>query len=150
MSDDLQARFGSARHPERAVQHKRPEQITDAEVDADGKVSAALEVIEHARGLLYGFHRMSGQADLALQDAVSALRGCGHPDLADEIDEVLVGRDVVPGYWTFQLIEAYDAEYWSVFRAVAEKVRSQLAGGAPHVFEAEMKVNEQTGGASPT
>ena len=130
------------------MEHPRPSGASDAEVSADGKISAALEVIEQARGLLYGFHRMSGQADLALQEAVSALRECGHPELADEVDTVLVGRDVVPGWWTFQIVEAYDAGYWSVFRAVADKVRTELAGGAPHVFEAEMKAAEQTDGAA--
>lgn len=121
--------------------------MTDEEVEADGKVSAAFEVIENARGALYGFHRMSGEADLLLQEAVADLRGCGHTELADEIDEVLIGRDVVPGHWTFQLVEAYDAHYYRVFQAVAEKVRRELAGGAPHLFEAEMKVSEQTDGA---
>jgi hypothetical protein len=119
----------------------------DKEVDADGKVSAAFEVVEHARGLLYGFHRMSGQADLALQEAVAALREAGHGDLAQEIDEVLVGRDVIPGRWTFQIVEAYDDQYYQVFRAATEKVRQILAGGTPHLFEAEMKVREQTNGA---
>ncbi len=121
--------------------------MTDEEVEADGKVSAAFEVIENARGFLYGFHRMSGQADLSLQEAVADLRACGHAALADEIDEVLIGRDVVPGSWTFQLVEAYDAHYYQVFKAVAEKVRRELAGGTPHLFEAEMKVDEQTSGA---
>ena len=149
MSDDLISRFGSARHPERSSQHARPEGVSDEEVDADGKVSAAFEVIEQARGLLYGFHRMSGQADLALQEAVTALRDAGHHDLAAEIDEVLVGRDVIPGHWTFQIVEAYDDQYYQVFRAVAEKVREHLAGGAPHVFEAELKVREQSPGSDP-
>ncbi len=121
--------------------------MSDDEVDADGKLSAAFEVVEHARGLLYGFHRMSGQADLALQEAVAALREAGHADLAKEIDEVLVGRDVIPGSWTFQIVEAYDEQYYQVFRAATEKVRQVLAGGAPHLFEAEMKVREQTDGA---
>lgn len=148
MKDDLRARFGSARHPDRPPIHPRPGGATDAEVDADGKVSAALEEVEHARGLLYGFHRMSGHADLALQEAVQTLREAGHGELADEVDEVLVGRDVMPGHWTFQIVEAYDEHYWQVFRAVAAKVRRELAGGAPHVFEAELKVTEQTGGVS--
>ncbi len=144
MSDNLIARFGSARHPDRPAQHPRPTGASDEDVDADGKMSAAFEVIEHSRGLLYGFHRMSGQADLALQEALAALRAAGHDDLADEIDDVLVGRDVIPGRWTFQLVEAYDEHYYQVFRAATEKVRRQLTGGAPHVFEAEMKVREQT------
>ena len=112
-------------------------------MDAVGKLSAAFEVVENARGFLYGFHRMSGEADLALQEAVAALRSAGHGELADEIEQVLVGRDVVPGFWTFQLVESYDEQYWQVFRAVDDLVRERLSGGRPHVFEAEMKQREQ-------
>ena len=145
---DLHARFGSARHPERAVEHQRPAASDDATVDAVGKISAAFEVVENARGMLYAFHRMSGEADLALQEGLAALRDAGHQEMADEIDDVLVGRDVVRDMWTFQIVEAYDEQYWRVFQAVDQLVREQLSGGEPHVFEAEMKRREQTEGAS--
>jgi len=146
--DSLQDRFGSARRPDRPVAHRRPTGIDDAAVNAAGKISAALEVVENARGMLYAFHRMSGEADLALQDGITALREAGHAELAAEIDEVLVGRDVVRDMWTFQIVEAYDEQYWQVFRAVDEAVRDALSDGARHVFEAEMKYQEQTGGSS--
>lgn len=139
----LMARFGSAKHPSRPDEDEPPAGSTDDTVDAVGKLSAAFEVVENARGFLYGFHRMSGEADLALQDAVAALRSAGHDDLANEIDQVLVGRDVVPGFWTFELVEAYDEHYWQVFRAVDTLVRERLSDGRPHVFEAEMKRREQ-------
>jgi hypothetical protein len=83
-----------------------------------------------------------------LQEGLAALRDAGHHDLADEIDDVLVGRDVVRDMWTFQIVEAYDEQYWRVFQAVDQLVREQLSGGEPHVFEAEMKRREQTEGAS--
>jgi hypothetical protein len=92
---------------------------------------------------------MSGEADLALQEALAALRAAGHDELAAEIDEVLVGRDVVPGMWTFQLVEAYDEHYYQVFRAVDALVRDRLSDGRPHVFEAEMKHREQRSGSQP-
>jgi len=145
---DLRASFGSARRPDRAVAHERPEQTDDATVDAVGKISAAFEVVENARGMLYAFHRMSGEADLGLQEGLAALRDAGHHELADEIDDVLVGRDVVRDMWTFQIVEAYDEQYWRVFQAVDQLVREQLSAGEPHVFEAEMKRREQTEGAS--
>jgi tRNA-dihydrouridine synthase len=145
---ELRDRFGSARHPDRAVEHIRPPGADDATVDAVGKISAAFEVIENARGMLYAFHRMSGEADLALQEALAALRKAGHQELAAEIDDVLVGRDVVGDMWTFQIVESYDEQYWKVFQAVDELVRRQLSGGSRHVFEAEMKQQEQTEGAS--
>lgn len=143
--DDLRAMYGTAKHPERPVQHQRPAGLDDDTVEALGTLSEALEVVENARGALYAFHRMSGQADLTLQKAVRQLREAGHDGLAAEIDDVLVGRDVVPGQWTFELVEAYDEHYWRVFRAVDAEARSRLTDGAPHLFEAELKVTEQGG-----
>ena len=71
------------------------------------------------------------------------LRAAGHADLADLVDEVLVGRDVIDGRWTFQLVEAYDASYWSAFREVEAHLR-QATGLEQHTFEAELKTREQT------
>ena len=51
--------------------------MTDAAVEALGKLSRALETIEHARGHLYGFHRLTGKGDLALGEAVVLLRESG-------------------------------------------------------------------------
>ena len=62
---------------------------------------------------------------------------------------MLVGRDVVPGMWTFQLVEAYDEHYWQVFRAVDELVRERLSDGRPHVYEAEMSAREQGSAVRP-
>jgi hypothetical protein len=134
--------FGVAKKPDRSVARHRPDGMTDETVAALGKVSEALEAVEHARGLLYNFHRLSGTADLTLQEGVAALRDAGHPDLADEVERTLVGRDVLPGRWTFQIVEGYDSQYWQVFRATEQWLREQLAGPR-HVYEAEMRVEEQ-------
>ncbi|HZZ96041.1 MAG TPA: hypothetical protein VFE19_03440 [Jatrophihabitantaceae bacterium] len=144
--DELLERFGSARHPDRPPAHARPDGFDDATVDALGKLSEALEAAEDARGHLYAFHRLSGRADLDLQSAVRALRESGHERAAEIVDQVLVGRDVVPGKWTFQLVEAYDSSYLSVFRAVERSVRDALGAAPPHLAEAEMKAREQTSG----
>ena len=103
---------------------------------------------EDARGHLYSFHRLSGSADLALQDAVRALRRAGHDRVADVVDEVMVGRDVIDDRWTFQLVEAYDAGYLAAFRAAEAAARTAVDGGPMHVFEAEMKVREQREGTA--
>ncbi len=108
-----------------------------------GKLSEALEVVEHARGLLYGFHRLSGTADRTLQDAVGLLRESGHSLLADEIERVMVGRDVIAGMWSFQVVESYDDGYWSVFGDIEAQARQALGGVEPHLFEAEMQHDEQ-------
>ena len=126
--------------------HERPEGVDDATVDALGKLSEALEVVEHARGLLYGFHRLSGMADFALGDAVVMLRDAGHEDVAVEIETDLVGRNVLQGRWTFQLVEEYDDGYYDRIKALERQAREQLAGGRRHLYEAELKASRITPG----
>jgi hypothetical protein len=139
----LPERYLSAKHPDRDVAKKRPRGLDDKTVAALGKLSEAMEVVDNARGLLYQFHRMSGTADLTLQEAVDELRAAGHAELAAEIDECLIGRDVIPGLWTFQIVEGYDRHYWSVFRDVEQEARQRLGGVPQHLYEAEMKYREQ-------
>lgn len=140
-SEDPRERFGVASSGEPPAR-RRPAGMTDAEVEALGKLSEALEVVEYARGLLYEFHRRSGTADRQLQEACALLAAAGHQPLAAELTDVLVGRNVLPGSWSFQLVEAYDEQYWTVFRAMEERVRNRL-GADRHLFEAEMKHREQ-------
>jgi hypothetical protein len=123
----------------------RPD-LDDTTVEALGKLSEALETVEQARGLLYGFHQLTGKADLLLQDAAGLLREAGHETLADDLERDLVGRNVIADRWTFQIVEDYDANYWTTFRDVDARAREELAGGDRHVYEARMKQRERTAG----
>jgi hypothetical protein len=127
-------------------QHQVPVGVTDATVEALGSLSAAVEVIEHARGLLYGFHRLTGTADLNLGEAVEQLRKAGHTDLADRIDTELVGRNVVAGRWTFQVVEDYDEGYYALAKELERTARDELVQGRKHLFEASMKEDRRTAG----
>ncbi|GGK94511.1 hypothetical protein JOE58_002402 [Curtobacterium luteum] len=126
--------------------HQVPEGVSEATVDALGTLSAAVEVIEHARGLLYGFHRLTGMADLNLGEAVEQLRKAGHTDLADRIDTELVGRNVIAGRWTFQVMEDYDDGYYALAKELEKAARDQLVDGRRHLFEAGMKEDRRTQG----
>lgn len=126
--------------------HRRGPGLDDATVEALGKLSEALEVVEQARGFLYGFHRLTGKADLALGEAVSLLSEAGHGEIAERLESGLVGRNVIHGRWTFQVVEEYDDGYYSDFKAAEERIRQQLAGGKRHLFEAEMKERRRTHG----
>ena len=127
-------------------EHTRPDGVTDATVEALGKLSEALEAVEVCRGHLYAFHRRSGTADLTLGEAVDLLRKAGHEELADKIDTELVGRNVIQGRWTFQIVEEYDDTYWTTFRELEREAREQLVDGRRHLYEAEMKERERTSG----
>ena len=128
-----------------STDRSRPD-LDDTTVEGLGKLSEALETIEQARGQLYGFHQHSGKADLLLQDAVELFRKAGHTQLADDLDRDLVGRNVIADRWTFQIVEDYDANYWSVFRDFDERARTELSDGDRHVLEARMKQRERTKG----
>jgi hypothetical protein len=124
----------------------RPDGVDDATVEAVGAVSEALEYVERARGELYAFHQLMGHADLLLGDACDKLRGAGHAAVADRLEEEVVGRNVLYGRWTFQIVEEFDDNYWSVFRQQERRVRDELQQGVRHVFEAEMKERRRTHG----
>jgi hypothetical protein len=126
--------------------HARPSGTSDATVEAVGKVSEALEVIEDARGQLFNFHRKIGMADLALGEAVQMLRDAGHREVADRLDTDLVGRNILAGRWTFQIIEEFEDGYYAAFKEHERAVREQLMDGRRHVFEAEMKQDRRTHG----
>jgi hypothetical protein len=125
---------------------RRPDGIDDDTVEAVGSVSEALEYVERARGHLYDFHQLMGGADLTLGEACDKLRSAGHGAVADRLETDLVGRNVLYGRWTFQIVEEFDDGYWSVFREHERRVREELQNGVRHVFEAEMKERRRTRG----
>lgn len=127
-----------------APEHRRPEGVDDLTVAALGKLSEALETVERARGHLYEFHQLIGSGAAALCVAVESLKQAGHGELAKRIERELVGRNVIPGRWTFQVIEEFDDGYWSSFREHERRARKLLLQGRRHVFEAEMKERERS------
>jgi hypothetical protein len=128
------------------TEHTVPDGVDDATVEAVGLVSEALEYVERARGHLYSFHQLMGGGDLKLGAAVERLRAAGHTEIADEIDREIVGRNVLEGRWTFQVVEEYDDTYWAPFRDMERSVRDRLVHGRRHLFEARMKEDRRTHG----
>ena len=131
---------------EQLPEHQRPEGVSDETINALGTLSEAFEAVESARGLLYTFHRLTGTADITLGKAIDELRDAGHDDLADRLEHDLLGRNVLQDRWTFQIVEEYDQNYYSVFHDLERAAREQLVGGRRHIFEAEMKERERTRG----
>lgn len=119
---------------------------SDATVDAVGKVTEALEFVERARGHLYSFHQLMGHADLLLGEACEALREAGNDAEAERMETELVGRNVLYGRWTFQVVEDFDDNYWAVFREHEKRVREELLDGARHLHESRMKEQRRTHG----
>ena len=126
--------------------HQRPAGADDATVEACGKASEALEWLERARGRLFDFHQMLGHLDLQMGEAADRLREAGHAELGDLVDREVVGRNVLDGRWTFQIIEEFDVLYYGPVKAVEQRLRDELMEGKRHVYEAEMKERRRTRG----
>ncbi|MFK0214358.1 MULTISPECIES: hypothetical protein [unclassified Streptomyces] len=126
--------------------HQVPEGVDEKTVRALGALSKALETTERARGHLYGFHQLTGTADFELGDAVRLLREAGHEELADRVERDIVGRNVIPGRWTFQIVEEYNATYYQPFAALERKIVDEVGGGRDHLLEARLKAIRRTHG----
>ncbi len=126
--------------------HRAPDGVDAATVEAVGGVTAALEVIEHARGVLYEFHRLIGQGDIELGEALDKLEAAGHAELADRVRADVLGANVLAGRWTFQIVEDFDAGYHARFREAEQRLRDELMAGRRHVYEAGLKEQNRTYG----
>jgi len=135
----------TGREPERDLD-RRPAGATDAAVAAAGVMSETLEVVEEIRGHLYALHRLMGKADFKLDDAVRLLREAGADDLADQVTTDMIGRNVLAGRWTFQIVEEYDDGYYARLRDLEQRTRERLVAGRRHVAEAELKAARRTPG----
>lgn len=129
--------------------HRRPEGVSDKTVEALGALSKALETTERARGALYEFHQLTGAADFGVGDAVRLLREAGHDEDADLVERELLGRNVIPGHWTFQLIESYNRTYYRPFADIEQQLVHGLAQGRDHLYEAELKRARRPLGGTP-
>ncbi|MGC4807245.1 hypothetical protein [Micromonospora sp. DT233] len=131
---------------EPAGEHRRPAGVSDTTVAALGRLSAALETIEQVRGHLYALHQLVGHADLMLDEAIESFRAAGHHGIADRLAIDLLGRNVIAGRWTFQIVEDFDDGYYALFRDIDRQACEELVGGRRHLYEAEMKERRRTHG----
>jgi hypothetical protein len=131
-----------------APRHLPPDGTAPATIEALGVLSEALETAEAARGHLYQFHRLTGASDARLQEAVGQLREAGHDELAQVLEHELVGRNVLEGRWTFQVVEEYDDGYYQVFQRLERRARDELVAGRRHLKEAAMKEATRSRGSA--
>jgi hypothetical protein len=133
--------------PVRASEHRTPEGVSEETVEGVGKLSEAFEYIERAKGHLYSFHQLLGRADFLVEEAAELLRRAGHTEFADRLAADLVGRNVIDGRWTFQVVEEFDDVYYEFFRGIERESR-ELTGGVRHLHEAQLKERRRTHGRS--
>jgi hypothetical protein len=133
---------------DRDEEHERPDGVTDETVAAVGKASEAFEFVERVRGALFELHQLMGRADFLFEDAADLLEDAGHRAHATRFRDEAVGRNVLDGRWTFQIVEEFDAVYYQPVQALLHELEADLLAGRHHVYEAEMKEQRRTHGRS--
>ena len=117
-----------------------------AVVKAIGKVSEAFEFVERARGHLYSFHQLMGHADLQFGEACEMMRKAGLTGDASRLEDELVGRNVLDGRWTFQVVDEFDDLYYSTAAALLHQLLDAYLDGDRHAHERQMKDERRTHG----
>ena len=112
-------------------------------VDAVGKASEALEYVERARGHLYAFHQLIGRADFLFEQSALALAAAGRHEDAASLWRDVVGRDVLEGRWTFQIVEGFDDDYYDAARSEVTRLEEALVGGRRHAHEEQLRERRQ-------
>lgn len=128
--------------PPAAPVHPFPDDV----VAAIGKASEALEYVERARGRLYDFHQLMGRADIEFGNAVDMLREAGLTDDAERLGTEIVGRNVIDGRWTFQVVDEFDDLYHAPAAEAVRALERQHLGGRRHLYEAGLKRDRRTEG----
>ena len=65
---------------------------------------------------------------------------------ADRFEAEVVGRNVLDGRWTFQIVEEFDDLYYGPVRASVRALEEDHLGGVRHLFESEMKDDRRSAG----
>src|SRR5262249_8953004 len=110
-----------------------------AAIDAVGKASEALEYVERARGHLYAFHQLIGRADFLFEQSALGLAAGGHHSEAASLWRNVVGRDVLEGRWTFQIVEGFDDDYYEAARDEVYRLEAALVDGRRHAHEEQLR-----------
>ncbi|MEQ8835162.1 MAG: hypothetical protein RIB67_12060 [Miltoncostaeaceae bacterium] len=115
--------------------------------EAMDAVEVACEWVERAFGSLLDAHHRTGRAQILLLEAADAMEAVGQDAHAARIREV-AARDVLPGRWTYRMVDEFRAMMIEPVRAMEEAIRSDVTGGVRHVHEMDMRRRTREHGAA--
>ena len=122
----------------------RPSGTSDAIVAAVAKASEAFEYVERVRGHLFSLHQLMGRADFLFEDAADELLAAGATPWAARFKREIVGRNVLDGRWTFQVVDEFDRVYYRPVLEAFLALEEALLEGRHHVYESELKEERRT------
>lgn len=114
--------------------------------EACGKASEALEYVIRVRGHLYSAHQLTGRADFLFEEAADLFEQAGCPEDAQRLRDEVVGRNLLDGRWTFQIVDEFDDVYYTVVEGAVRDLEARHTGGQRHRYEAALKERRRTHG----
>ena len=72
-----------------------------------------------------------------------ALAASGRHGDAASLWRNLVGRDVLEGRWTFQIVEGFDDDYYDAARTEVIRLEADLVEGRRHAHEEQLRERRQ-------
>ncbi len=118
----------------------------DDVTEAVGRASEALEYVERARGHLYSMHQLIGRADFLFGEAADLFLEAGEAEAGEGLLRDVVGRNILDGRWTFQVVEEFDDLYHQPVTVAVRALEREFHGGERHVHEARLKEQRRTHG----
>jgi hypothetical protein len=118
----------------------------DEIIEAMGTLSEAYEYLIRARGHLYTFHQLMGRVDFLFGDAADQLATAGELEAADRLLTEIVGRNVLDGRWTFQVVEEFDGLYWETAHEAVRGMERRYQNGQRHLYESALKDRRRSPG----
>jgi hypothetical protein len=120
----------------------------EAEVlrDACGRATEAFEYIIRVRGHLYSAHQLTGRADFLFEEAADLFERAGRHEDAERLRREVVGRNLLDGRWTFQIVEEFDDGYYAEVESCVRDLQVRHANGRRHDHEAQLKEERRTKG----
>jgi hypothetical protein len=111
--------------------------MSHSEPDAEAlhRVELAREHLHRAHGHLLAFHHSVGHAMDRLAAVEEDLRAGGHEPFADELRDEHLPAGVFEGYWSYELVEAFESGVLADVDDFEGRLRGEMSDGRRHVAE---------------
>jgi len=113
--------------------------LTDDEAAALHDLQLGIEYVHRAYGSLLEWHHNLGHAMDRMADAEADLRKAGHIRWADELRDEHIPAGAIDDRWTYELVEAFQQDFFNDVVAFEEAVREDVADGVGHVTEQQQQ-----------
>jgi hypothetical protein len=110
-----------------------------ATIEAVHQLEVAVEWVERAWGALLDCHHQVGHGQLLMLGAARALAAAGHDGTAERLEREIAGLDVLPGRWTFRMVDEFREGFLEPVRRFEQDARERLVGGRRHRYEAALR-----------